>query len=132
MPAYNAAEFIQDSIDSVLGQTFFNWELIIINDGSTDNTSEIIQKNIDADNRIISFSQENGKQGKARNLGIKYAKGEYLAFLDADDVWMPDKLAMQLNQIKEKKVDLVFSDSYMFTDFSNRDSWKRIHTLMEN
>jgi teichuronic acid biosynthesis glycosyltransferase TuaG len=122
MPAFNASDYIQESINSVIAQKYSNWELIIVDDGSTDSTSSIIIKNSLKDSRIKYFYQENGKQGKARNLGIAYAKGMFVAFLDADDLWMPEKLEIQLEEIQLKNVDLVFSDSYIFDDnnFSDR------------
>ena len=122
MPAFNASDYIQESINSVIAQKYSNWELIIVDDGSTDSTSSIIIKNSLKDSRIKYFYQENGKQGKARNLGIAYAKGMFVAFLDADDLWMPEKLEIQLEEIQLKNVDLVFSNSYIFDDnnFSDR------------
>jgi glycosyltransferase involved in cell wall biosynthesis len=116
MPCYNASQFIKESIESVLGQTYKNWELIIVDDGSTDSTSEIIKMYVDVDNRIQYWYQDNGKQGKARNLGISKSRGYYLAFLDADDLWLPEKLSTQIIEIEKYNVDLVFSDSYVFND----------------
>jgi teichuronic acid biosynthesis glycosyltransferase TuaG len=114
MPAYNASNYISEAINSVIAQTFTNWELIIVDDGSTDDTSERANEYVLKDNRIYYYYQENGKQGKARNLGISKSKGEYLAFLDADDVWLPEKLEIQIREIQKKNVDLVFADSYLF------------------
>jgi glycosyltransferase involved in cell wall biosynthesis len=129
MPAYNASSYIQVSINSVIAQTFSNWELIIIDDGSIDNTWSIIENNRNQNHRIKVFHQENGKQGKARNLGIAHAQGIYIAFLDADDLWMPEKLEIQLQEIKEKNVDLVFSDSYIFSDSNVSDKTRKMNTL---
>jgi glycosyltransferase involved in cell wall biosynthesis len=113
MPAYNASDYIKDAINSVINQTLTEWELIIIDDGSTDNTSELVKEFLLKDNRIHYFYQQNGKQGKARNLGISKANGEYLAFLDADDLWLPEKLKIQYEEIHKNNVDLVFSNSYV-------------------
>lgn len=129
MPAYNASDYIQESINSVFAQTYSKWELIIVDDGSTDATSLIIVNNSNQDNRIKSFYQENGKQGKARNFGIAHARGMYIAFLDTDDFWMPEKLEIQLQEIKEKNVDLVFSDSYIFSDSNVSDRSRKMNTL---
>lgn len=115
MPAYNAANYIKESINSVLDQTFKDWELIIIDDGSLDNTAKMV-KGFFENPRIRYYYQENGKQGKARNLGISKSRGKYLAFLDADDVWLPEKLEFQVIEIEEKNVDLIFSDSYIFSN----------------
>ncbi len=115
MPAYNAAAFIAESIGSVINQTYTNWELLIVDDGSTDNTKSIIKNYSSNDSRIQYFYQQNGRQGKARNLALSYAKGTYVAFLDADDVWLPQKLTVQLKEIEEEDVDLVFSNAFTFT-----------------
>ena len=113
MPVYNCAKYIGFAIDSVIKQTYTNWELTIVNDGSTDNTQSIIDSYKNNDSRIIALQQKNGRQGKARNLAIAHASGKYLAFLDADDVWITQKLAIQMEEIEVAKADLVFSKSYM-------------------
>jgi teichuronic acid biosynthesis glycosyltransferase TuaG len=96
MPAYNAEKYIQQSIDSVLHQTYANWELIIINDGSTDRTAEIVRQNMIRDSRIVLIDQINKKQAGARNSGLRASRGEWIAFLDADDIWLSDKLKIQI------------------------------------
>ena len=117
MPAFNAERFITQSIESVINQSFKNWELIIVDDGSTDNTAEIIKSFSNLDARIKYFYQNNGKQGKARNLGIKNSVGNYIAFLDADDTWISNKLSIQ-NEIllNNKNIDLIFSQGYILKD----------------
>src|SRR5260221_6307510 len=97
MPAYNVGKFISQTIDSVLSQTYENWELLIVDDESSDNTSAIAKAYQLKDNRIRYFWQKNGKQGKARNKAIRESLGNYLAFMDADDIWLPDKLTRQVN-----------------------------------
>ena len=114
MPAYNAGKYIKESIDSVLLQTYKDWELLIINDGSTDNTQLIIDSYVEKDSRIKCFFQKNGKQGKARNLGIENAKGNYIAFLDSDDIMFPHRLRYQLDLILNTESDMVFNDAYKF------------------
>jgi glycosyltransferase involved in cell wall biosynthesis len=94
IPAYNAENTILETIKSVLEQTFNNFELIVIDDGSKDSTCEIV-KTID-DARITVFSYPNGGVSVARNRGIKHAKGEFISFLDNDDLWTNDKLEAQL------------------------------------
>ena len=96
MPAYNAANYIEGAIDSVISQSFSNWELIIINDGSTDATADVIAEKIKKDNRIKCINQQNKRQSKARNFGISCALGTYIAFLDADDSILPDRFAKQV------------------------------------
>lgn len=131
MPAYNAENYIEASIKSVLDQTYLKWELIIVDDGSTDNTAKIVKELLDKDIRIQYYYQENGKQGKARNFGISKSNGVYLAFLDADDLWLPEKLEIQIEEIQEKKVDLVFSDSYVFNNDEAFDISKKMNIPSE-
>lgn len=114
MPAYNAERYISESIDSVLKQTFQYWELIVIDDGSSDRTKEIVLNYTKSDNRIKYIFQENKKQGSARNLGISVSSGKYLAFLDSDDIWLEYKLDNQILEIEKHSTDLVFSDAYYF------------------
>lgn len=119
MPAYNAEKHIEASIVSVLSQQFTEWELLIINDGSSDNTQEIIDKYVALDIRIKSFYQQNSRQGKARNVGIQQAKGEYVAFLDADDIMFPDRLSYQIQTIEDSAFDMLFNNAYKFKDDYN-------------
>lgn len=93
MPAYNAARFIDQTIESVLQQTFTDFELLIVDDGSTDRTLEIANEYALRDRRIQVISQANQGVSATRNHGVRLAKGNLLAFLDADDIWQPDKLA---------------------------------------
>lgn len=129
MPCYNASKFIKESIDSILNQSFEDWELIIVDDGSTDNTASIIKIYVSTDIRIRYFYQVNGKQGKARNLALTKANGFYLAFLDADDLWLPEKLSVQIEQIYKHDVDLVFSDSYIFNDNALNNLSQKMNVL---
>lgn len=94
VPAYNAARTILETVESVLGQTFQNFELIIIDDGSTDATAELLKEI--GDSRLKVYSYENGGVAIARNRGSALARGKFISFLDADDMWTPDKLESQL------------------------------------
>lgn len=96
MPSYNAASFIDQTITSVLNQTFTDFELLIIDDGSTDSTLEIANHYATRDRRIKVISQTNQGVSATRNRGIQIAKGRFIAFLDADDLWLPDKLAAHI------------------------------------
>lgn len=98
MPAFNAASYIAESIQSILAQTYQNWELIVVNDGSNDQTLEIA-KSFEADSRIKIISQKNAGASAARNTGLKNAKGEYVQFFDADDILAPTKIEMQLTAL---------------------------------
>ncbi len=110
MPAYNMEKFIGESIASIISQTYANWELIIVDDGSEDATKDICKKYTEADARIKYMYEENGKQGKARNTGIAAAKGELIAFLDADDLWKNEFLEKQIEFLENTNADLVFSN----------------------
>jgi glycosyltransferase involved in cell wall biosynthesis len=99
IPAYNAERTILATIASVQQQTFSEWELIVINDGSTDRTLELL--NSVEDPRLKSFSYSNGGLPVARNRGISHATGKFIAFLDADDLWTPDKLELQLAALQQ-------------------------------
>lgn len=115
MPAFNAEQYISDSIKSVQNQIYDNWELIVVDDGSTDNTFDVVKGIADYDNRIKLLRQENGRQGKARNAALQIALGEWIAFLDADDLWLPEKLAVQMKLLKSNsKVDLVYTSGWIF------------------
>jgi glycosyltransferase involved in cell wall biosynthesis len=92
IPTYNRAHLISKAIDSVIAQTFENWELIIVDDGSTDNTKEVISKFSSSDKRIKYFYQENQERSVARNNGIEKATGKYICFLDSDDYYMKTRL----------------------------------------
>ncbi|CAD5937901.1 glycosyltransferase [Planktothrix agardhii] len=98
IPVFNGEKTIQDTIKSVLSQTVTDFELIVINDGSTDGTLEIIQKITDA--RLKVFSYPNANQATSRNRGLEKATSEYIAFLDADDLWTPDKLESQMDALE--------------------------------
>lgn len=116
-PAYNAEKYLAETIESVLQQTYSNWELLIVDDGSTDKTAHIIQEFLKQDNRIQYHYQPNGRQGKARNLAIKHAKGKYLAFIDADDLWTETKLEKQVAVFTQfPQVDLVYTNGVSFED----------------
>ena len=106
MPAYNAEKFIKQSISSVLSQTFKEFELIVVDDGSTDSTKKII--NSFKDDRIKYIYQKNQGVSAARNNAIKTSKGSWLAFLDADDVWVKDVLEVYFKYIDD--FDLVIGE----------------------
>ncbi|NJN08500.1 MAG: glycosyltransferase [Richelia sp. RM1_1_1] len=99
IPAYNAAKTIQETVMSVLNQTFSNLELIVINDGSQDSTLEVLSSI--KDSRLQVFFYENAGISMARNRGIERASGEFISFLDADDIWTPDKLEAQLTALEK-------------------------------
>ena len=107
-PCYNSSKFIEDCINSVLAQTYTNWEMIIVDDFSEDNSKEKITVLSENDTRIKTiFLDKNIGAAKARNIAISKAKGKYIAFLDSDDLWMPTKLEAQIYFMQKK--DIAFS-----------------------
>lgn len=109
-PAYNASKTIQKTIDSVEDQTYENWEMIIVNDASKDNTSEIIAAYADKDSRIKFINlTENGGPVNAWNIAFDVMKGQYVAFLDSDDIWEKDKLSKQLSFMNKNHYEFTYS-----------------------
>ncbi len=106
MPTYNCARFIRESIDSVLAQTYTNWELIIVDDSSTDNTAEMVANFNDPRIHYLRNEQNEGA-ALTRNKALRAAKGRYIAFLDSDDLWHPDKL--------ERQIAFMEQNGYAFT-----------------
>ena len=114
MPAYNAELYIEEAINSVLSQTYADWELIIIDDASLDKTVEIVNKIVAIDKRIVLYKNaENSGVSFTRNRGIDMATGEYIAFLDSDDIWKAHKLEKQLRELERTKADLSYTSYYL-------------------
>lgn len=109
MPAYNVEKYIEDAIQSVLAQTYRNFELLIINDGSTDDTERICGKYASSDDRVLLFSTSNKGVSAARNYGLEHASGEYLLFLDSDDYISSECLSTLVKIKNETKADVVVS-----------------------
>ena len=122
-PCYNASQYISYTIDSVLNQTYTNWEMIIVDDCSTDNSSDIIKQFISGDTRIKYFKTDNpsGSPVLPRNIGIEKAKGRYIAFLDSDDIWLPTKLEEQLKLFKDDKTAVAFSNYEKMNEAGERN-----------
>lgn len=97
IPSYNSRQWVGKALDSVLAQTYQNLEIIVVDDGSTDDTAEFIKTNYGANERVHYFNQPNGGVSVARNFGIQQAKGDLISFLDADDWLLPEKVARQVN-----------------------------------
>jgi glycosyltransferase involved in cell wall biosynthesis len=112
IPTYQHARYLDECIRSVLAQTYSNFEVIVVDDGSTDNTSEVLAK---YGERIYTIRQDNHGLPAARNTGIRASKGEWIAFLDADDLWLPDKLVNQAEYFTNTKIGLIFCDCFYFT-----------------
>ncbi|HTG85486.1 MAG TPA: glycosyltransferase family A protein, partial [Pyrinomonadaceae bacterium] len=115
IPAYNAAEFMGETLDSVFAQTFTDYEVIVINDGSSDTAAlEQVLQRYPPNLRYIK--QENQGAAAARNAGLRAAVGEFVAFLDGDDTWLPSFLQRQMELLNSTNADLVFGDALLFGD----------------
>lgn len=133
VPVYNAGAYIEETVNSVRAQTCTCWELILVDDHSKDDTLSVIKKYLDVirDERIRLIAKKtNEGAAAARNTGIDAAKGRYIAFLDADDLWMPDKLEKELAFMKEKQAAFVFT-AYEFGDENARGTGKVVHVPKE-
>lgn len=133
VPVYNAERFIAETIGYVQGQTYSDWELLLVDDCSTDASREIISRKSGEDRRVKLIAQdENGGAAKARNRGTREAGGQYICFLDADDIWLPDKLAVELEYIRKVQqftnpdAGFVFM-GYEFADASGTGLGKVVH-----
>ena len=119
-PVYNSEAYLSDCINSVLNQNYPDWEHILVDDCSTDGSSRIIEKYASQDNRIIYYKLlTNSGPGIARNKAIEMAKGRYIAFLDCDDIWFPQKLEKQVDYMQKNDYRFTFT-SYVHMDESGR------------
>ncbi|WP_041809173.1 glycosyltransferase family 2 protein [Evansella cellulosilytica] len=115
-PTYNSENYIADTIESVLAQTLDDWEMIIVDDCSTDNTTSVIRSYVEKDERVKLIQLEkNSGAAIARNTAISHSVGKYIAFLDGDDQWLPEKLEKQLQYMQEKGA------SFSFTKYKTMD-----------
>ncbi|NOT51424.1 MAG: glycosyltransferase family 2 protein [Chitinophagaceae bacterium] len=119
IPVYNAEKYIEQTIRSVLDQTLQDFEIIALSDGSPDGSAAIIQRLQKEDSRIYFIDKKNTGVSDTRNKGIQQAKGKYIAFLDADDVWNPDNLEKKINKVKASGRRWVFSD-HEYIDENNQ------------
>ena len=127
MPSYNSEKFIANSIDSIISQTYQNWELIIVDDVSSDNSNDIIESYIKKNDcvKLIKLDKNSGP-AIARNRAIKEAQGRYIAFLDADDLWMPQKLEKQIAFMQKESIALSYTGYYRIEE-GNGEIIDQIH-----
>ncbi len=112
---YNSEKYLRETLDSIVNQTYKDWELVIINDGSSDCTEVIINEYINQGYPIIYHCQENQGLGYSRNKAIELSKGEYIAIIDHDDIWLPSKLKKQMSLFKNRpEIGLVYSEGIIF------------------
>lgn len=117
VPCYNQSQYLTEALESIYNQTFTNWECLIIDDGSIDNTAEIAKSFVDKDSRFVYFFKENGGVSSTRNLGLENANGQYIQFLDCDDVLDVKKLELSIKELElNKNTKIVISNFRMFTD----------------
>ncbi len=122
IPCYNYAHFLNFTLKSVLSSSYNNWECIIVDDGSTDNTAIVTKEFINIDNRFHYIYQKNAGLSAARNTGITYSNGKYIQFLDADDLIAVKKLELQVDYlIKHPEVDVIYGDALFFNSSNQND-----------
>ena len=129
VPVYNVENFIEETMDSVLAQTYADWELLLVEDCSNDNTVTLIRQYMErtGDSRIRLLRQPaNMGAARARNRGLREAEGRYVSYLDADDLWVPQKLERELAFMKEKDAAFAFT-GYEFADERGRGTGKVVH-----
>lgn len=137
-PIFNGEKYILETIHSVLNQTYTNWEMIIVDNKSTDNSIEVIKTVCDDRIKIIYLEYNSGGPARPRNIGLTNAKGEYIAFLDADDVWLPNKLEKQVELLeRESLIDIVHSLAYTIDTrskkigiFNNQKTFNKLKYIM--
>ncbi len=125
IPTYNRADFVLEAIESVLNQTYQNFELIVVDDGSTDETEEKVQKSFP--NKLSFIKQPNQGVSSARNTGIQSSNGDWIAFLDSDDYWLPKKLDIQTMFLQKNQSALICQTEEIWIRKDKRVNQKKIH-----
>lgn len=125
IPVYNAEKFIKETIENILQQTYTNWEIILVDDYSQDNSVTVIEKYVCDKIKLIKLDKNTGP-ANARNVGIKVAKGNYLCFQDADDLWKKEKLEKQLKFMKQKKCAFAYT-SFEYANEYGIGNGKQVH-----
>ena len=121
MPAYNAERFVEAAIRSVMAQTITDWELLVLEDGSTDGTALVVQKLAQEDHRIHFLPNvSNMGVARTRNRGLDLCRGRYIALLDSDDIWLPDKLEKQLELAERTGADIVYCSYGIIDEYGNK------------
>ena len=123
IPIYNSANYLENCLDSLANQDFFDVEFICVNDGSTDSSLEICKKYADKDSRFIIIDQKNKGPAKARNTGIEKSKGDYLCFVDSDDCLVAGSLSRLYNYASKGQYDIVVHSAETFGDYTGDTQW---------
>ena len=121
VPVYNAGKYLKECLDSLVSQTYASLEIICVNDGSTDRSSEILKEYAEKDGRIKAFDKENGGYGSAVNFGLEKAKGDYIAIVEPDDFLDATMYEKLVSGLKHHHHDIVKCGYYEFFDLDNRD-----------
>ncbi len=116
IPVYNVEDYLRECVDSILEQTYGNFEIILVDDGSTDSSGEICDEYVDKDERVTVIHQKNSGPSKTRNTGLENATGKYIYFLDSDDYIESNALELLVNTAESNEADLVFFDAHSFSD----------------
>jgi glycosyltransferase involved in cell wall biosynthesis len=134
IPAYNVGNYVQQTLDSVIAQTYSDWECLVIDDGSTDNTAELVMLYVNKDSRVRYFHKPNGGLCSTRNYGLTLCKGQYIQFLDGDDILFKEKLARMVNQYErcEEKGMILFCDYIYGTENDPYTENDKYHKLFSN
>jgi len=119
IPSYNSGKYVEETLASVLSQSYTNFEVIVVDDGSVDGQKDCIFKWANRDRRVRYIYQDNQGVSSARNVGFNHSSGNYIAFLDADDVWMPNNLAVKIEKFEKGNFGLVHSDGCLIDERSN-------------
>ena len=122
IPVYNTEKYVREAVESIMNQTLRELEIIIINDGSTDNSLQVVEELAAADSRIQVYSQSNQGLSMARNAGITHAHGRYIYFMDSDDLLEKDAMELCYNKCEEKELDFVFFDAQSFFEEDIRNA----------
>lgn len=122
VPVYNGAKYLEKTVETILNQDYQYLELILVDDGSKDDSKAVIEKIAESDGRVKGFSKENGGVANARNFAISKAQGEFIAFCDQDDFWLPSKLSKQVPLFHNEKVGLVYTGAIAEYTLYNKQS----------
>jgi teichuronic acid biosynthesis glycosyltransferase TuaG len=131
LPNYNSGHFLEETINSILNQTFKNWKLIIVDDGSNLNDKKILQKYRNYNKINIIFLKKNKGAGFCRNLAIKHSKGDYLAFIDSDDIWYKNKLLDQIKFMVKNNYQFTYTNYVTFSNKAKRMKKKNIENTIK-
>ncbi len=126
LPNYNSEKYVSETIDSIINQTFKNWQLTIVDDNSNIETQKVLKKYVNHPNIKIIWLKKNKKAGFCRNLAIRNAKSDYIAFIDSDDIWEKDKLSKQLDFMIKNKYHFTYTNYLLFRSEKEQNNLKEI------